>query len=83
VSLADSFFRPSLNAQIAIKKRAKRALDTGDMCRSRHIPSKPGAVSSPTKKRAKRALDTGDMCWRRRIPSKPGAVYHEAKMVVD
>jgi|GEM_PF-3986115 len=31
--------------KIATKKRAKRALDTGDMCRSRRIPSKPGAIS--------------------------------------
>ncbi|MCL1845769.1 MAG: U32 family peptidase [Defluviitaleaceae bacterium] len=32
--------------------RAKRAVDTEDTCRNRHIPSKPDAVSSPTKKRA-------------------------------
>ncbi|MCL1844849.1 MAG: hypothetical protein FWF77_02990 [Defluviitaleaceae bacterium] len=34
----------------AHKKRAKRAMDTGDMCRRRHIPSKPGAISRPIKK---------------------------------
>ncbi|MCL1845742.1 MAG: hypothetical protein FWF77_07545 [Defluviitaleaceae bacterium] len=34
-----------------IKKRAKRALGTGDTCRRRRILSKPGAVSSPIKNR--------------------------------
>ncbi|MCL1846188.1 MAG: hypothetical protein FWF77_09825 [Defluviitaleaceae bacterium] len=43
MSLADSFLRTQ-------KKRAKRALETGDMCQGRHIPSKPGAVSRRTKK---------------------------------
>ena len=36
------------------KKRAKRAVGTGDMCRRRRILSKPGAVSSSTKKMSRR-----------------------------
>ncbi|MCL1844429.1 MAG: hypothetical protein FWF77_00805 [Defluviitaleaceae bacterium] len=35
----------------AKKKRAKRAVGTGDTCRNRHIPSKPGAVFPAHKKR--------------------------------
>jgi len=38
------------------KKRAKRAMDTGDMCQRRRVPSKPGAVSLPAKKES--ASDT-------------------------
>jgi len=38
-----------------MKKRAKRALDTGDMCRRQRVPSKPGAISRLIKKRAKNA----------------------------
>jgi len=79
-------FNGDLRAQrmtktMKLKKRAKRAVDTGDMCRRRRIPSKPGAVSSPIKKRAKRAVDTGDMCRRRRIPSKPGTVSWPIKKI--
>jgi len=58
---------------------------TEDMCRGRHILSKPGAISSPIKKkRALRALDTTgavrkanvsrateDTCQNRHILSKP------------
>ena|GEM_PF-1636979 len=57
-----------------MKKRAKRAVDTGDMCRGRRVLSKPDAVSRLMKKRAKRAMGTGDMCRRRRVLSKPDAV---------
>ncbi|MCL1844795.1 MAG: hypothetical protein FWF77_02715 [Defluviitaleaceae bacterium] len=32
---------------LALKKRAKRAVGTGDACRRRHVPSKPKAVSLP------------------------------------
>ena len=30
--------------------RAKRAVGTGDMCRNRRVPSKPGAITRPKKK---------------------------------
>gem|GEM_PF-2910920 len=78
---------PDVGDLSSTRKRALRALGTtgavreanvsratGDICRGRHVPSKPGAISLPIKKRAKRALGTGDTCRRRHILSKPGAI---------
>ena|GEM_PF-282465 len=66
-----------------MKKRAKRAVGTGDTCGRQHIPSKPEAVSHSVKNAAERTTGTGDTCGRQHIPSKPEAVSHSAKNAAE
>ncbi|MCL1845728.1 MAG: hypothetical protein FWF77_07475 [Defluviitaleaceae bacterium] len=63
----------------AYKKRAKRAVDTGDMCRGAACSLEAGSCFPAYKKRAKRAVGTGGMCRGRHVLSKPGAVSRRTK----